>query len=214
MKEVLVTAFDAFGDAATNPSELVVGQLATTIAGAHVHTAVIPTVFNSSATSVFELVDSIAPDVIIMLGQAAGRSAITPERVAINVDDARIPDNASALPIDKPIVAGGPSAYFSTLPIKAITKAISDAGIPASVSNTAGTFVCNHVFYSVMHHLTQSDYRHTRAGFIHIPAIPQQELGSKVPTVELDIITKAIEIAIETALTTSTDAVIEGGSLH
>lgn len=214
MKKVLVTAFDAFGDADTNPSELVVGQLATTISGAHVHTAVIPTVFNSSATSVFDLVDSIAPDVIIMLGQAAGRSAITPERVAINVDDARIPDNAGALPIDKPIVAGGPAAYFSTLPIKAITKAISDAGIPASVSNTAGTFVCNHVFYAVMHHLTQSDYRQTRAGFIHIPAIPQQGLGSKVPTMELDVITKAIEIAIETVLTTSTDMAIEGGSLH
>lgn len=149
-----------------------------------------------------------------MLGQAAGRSAITPERVAINVDDARIPDDAGALPIDKPIVAGGPAAYFSTLPIKAITKAISDAGIPASVSNTAGTFVCNHVFYAVMHHLTQSDYHHTRAGFIHIPAIPQQGLGSEVPTMELDVITKAIEIAIETALTTSTDVAIEGGSLH
>lgn len=214
MKKVLVTAFDAFGDADTNPSELVVGQLATTISGAHIHTAVIPTVFSSSATSVFELVDSIAPDVIIMLGQAAGRSAITPERVAINVDDARIPDNAGALPIDKPIVAGGPAAYFSTLPIKAITKAISDAGIPASVSNTAGTFVCNHVFYAVMHHLAQSDYRHTRAGFIHIPAIPQQGFGSEVPTVELDVITKAIEIAIETVLTTSTDVAIEGGSLH
>lgn len=214
MKKVLVTAFDAFGDADTNPSELVVGQLATTISGAHVHTAVIPTVFNSSTTCVFDLVASIAPDVIIMLGQAAGRSAITPERVAINVDDARIPDNAGALPIDKPIVAGGPAAYFSTLPIKAITKAISDAGIPASVSNTAGTFVCNHVFYAVMHHLRQSDYRHTRAGFIHIPAIPQQGLGSEVPTVELDVITKAIEIAIETALTTSTDVAIEGGSLH
>lgn len=214
MKKVLVTAFDAFGDADTNPSELVVGQLATTISGAHVHTAVIPTVFHSSATNVFDLVASIAPDVIIMLGQAAGRSAITPERVAINVDDARIPDNAGALPIDKPIVAGGPAVYFSTLPIKAITKAISDTGIPASVSNTAGTFVCNHVFYAVMHHLTQSDYRHTRAGFIHIPAIPQQGFGSEVPTVELDVITKAIEIAIETALTTSTDVAIEGGSLH
>lgn len=213
MKRVLVTAFDPFGQSEVNPSEAVVAMLPATIGGATVHAVVIPTVFGVSARKVTALIDELEPDVVIMLGQAAGRAAVTPERVAINIDDARIPDNAGNSPIDEPIAPDGPAAYFSTLPIKAITKAISEAGFPAAVSNTAGTFVCNHVFYAVMHHIALH-YPSTRAGFIHIPAIPEQELGTEVPTLELHSIAKAIEIAIETTLHTGHDLHLEGGSLH
>lgn len=213
MRNVLITAFDPFGRSEVNPSEAVVEMLPATIDGAAVQTAVIPTVFGTSAKKITSLIDELEPDVVIMLGQAAGRAAVTPERVAINIDDARIPDNAGNSPIDEPIAPGGPAAYFSTLPFKAITKAISEAGIPAAVSNTAGTFVCNHVFYAVMHHLVQQ-HPSTRAGFIHIPAIPEQKLGADVPTLELSTIASAIEIAIAATLTTSNDLHIEGGSLH
>lgn len=213
MTTVLVTAFDPFGNSSCNPSALVVSNLPENIAGAAVRTAVLPTVFGASTEMAIRFIKNLNPDVVVMLGQAAGRAAVTPERVAINIDDARIPDNDGNSPIDKPIDASGPAAYFSTLPIKAITQAITKAGYAAAVSNTAGTFVCNHLFYGVMHWLAENNRSDIRAGFIHIPAIPEQELGEKIPTTDLDSIVKAVEIAIHTAVSTVGDIRVEGGSL-
>ena len=122
---------------------------------------------------VAEAIEREAPDAVLCLGQAGGRAAITPERVAINVDDARIPDNAGEQPVDRPTVPGGPAAYFATLPVKAMAEAIRAAGVAAEVSNTAGTFVCNHLMYAVLHLLAER-YPGVRAGFMHVPFVPEQ----------------------------------------
>ena len=189
MKKLLITGFDPFDGATINPSWEAVKLLPDTIGEYEIHKLQIPTVFGLAPRTVLEAAEKLQPDVIISVGQAGTRPAITPERIGINVRDARITDNAGISPKDESIVPDGPDGYFSTLPVKAMIAAISDAGIPASISNTAGTFVCNDVLYSLLHHFAGTD---TRCGFIHVPWLPEQ--GE--PSLPLETTAKALEIAI------------------
>jgi pyroglutamyl-peptidase len=172
------------------------------IAGHRVVAAQLPTVFGASTLERVRLLKLHKPALVICVGQAGGRSAISLERVAINVDDARIPDNTGSQPVDTSVVPGGPAAYFTTLPIKAMLQALQDAGVPAEVSQTAGTFVCNHVFYALMHALaTRRGFKRTRGGFIHVPYVPEQG----VPNLPLQEVVCGLRTAVATALTTGRD---------
>ena len=161
MKKILVSGFEPFGGDKTNPALEAVRLLdGRPLDGGAIVICQVPVVRYKSVEVVKRAIETEEPDAVITVGQATGRAAITPERVAINVDDFQIPDNDDIQVIDQPIIKGGPDAYFSTLPIKAITKAIQANGIPAAVSNTAGTFVCNHLFYGIQHYLKESSIRH------------------------------------------------------
>ena len=189
MKKLLITGFDPFDGATVNPSWEAVKLLPDTVGDYELYKLQIPTVFGLAPKTVLEAAAQIQPDVIISVGQAGTRPAVTPERIGINVRDARITDNAGISPKDEPIVPGGPDGLFSTLPVKAMITAIQEAGLPASVSNTAGTFVCNDVLYSLLHHYAGSN---VRCGFIHVPWLPEQ--GQ--PSLPLEDTAKALEIAI------------------
>ena len=171
--KALVTGFDPFGGDEVNPSSLAVGKLKKRIAGIAVHTAELPTSYAKSAGVLRAAIDKVRPDIVLCVGQAGGRSELCLERVGINVQDARIRDNDGKQPIDKPVVKDGPAAYFATLPIKACVAAMRKAGLPAAVSNTAGTFVCNHILYSLMD-IAQDHPAAFRGGFLHIPYVPEQ----------------------------------------
>ena len=171
MKKLLITGFDPFGGESINPSWEAVKLLPDEIGEYTLYKLQIPTVFGVAAEKLLEKAEGIQPDVIISVGQAGGRAAVTPERVGINVRDARIADNAGTIPADEAIISGGPDGYFSTLPVKAMIAAITEAGLPAAISNTAGTFVCNDVLYTMLHHYRDT---HVRCGFIHVPYLPQQ----------------------------------------
>ncbi|MCJ0762211.1 pyroglutamyl-peptidase I [Variovorax terrae] len=208
---VLLTGFDPFGGEALNPSWLAVQALQGRQVGGHRLVAVqLPTVFGASLRVLRAALRQHRPALVICVGQAGGRAALSLERVAINVDDARIPDNAAAQPVDTPVVANGPAAYFSTLPIKAMRLALQRDGLNAEVSQTAGTFVCNHVFYGLMHELaTRRGLRHTRGGFIHVPWLPEQ--GS--PSMALDDLVRGLRGAVRCALATPIDVVQAAGAL-
>ena len=194
---ILVTAFDPFGGEAVNPAQQAVERLADTIGTAKIHKLIIPTVFGNAAENVIAEMDVLRPDAVICVGQAGGRKAVTPERVAINVMDANIKDNIGQQPVDVPIIEDGPAAYFSTLPIKAMVQAIRDAGLPGEVSNSAGTFVCNSLLYSVLHHAALY-MPETRAVFVHVPYIPEQVAGKDgVASMPLEDIVRALSAAIE-----------------
>jgi pyroglutamyl-peptidase len=176
-----------------------VRQLKRRIGGIEIHTAELPTSYAKSAPVLAELIEEARPEIVLCVGQAGGRTELCLERVAINVQDARIRDNDGRQPIDRPVVKDGPAAYFATLPIKACVAAMREAGLPAAVSNTAGTFVCNHIFYTLMDVLRRG--RHTaRGGFLHIPYVPEQaaRLGG-APSMALDDIVRGIEIVLETS---------------
>ena len=192
--KIIVTGFDPFGGEKINPSIECVKALPE-IEGVELIRLELPTVFNESAKRLNEVINEVKPDAVLSVGQAGGRPGITMERIAINVDDARIPDNISQQPIDEEIQVEGEAAYFSTLPIKRIVKAIREAGIPAEVSNTAGTFVCNHIMYQALFAATKAD-KPFKAGFMHIPFIPEQTADK--PSLPLEESTKALQIAIET----------------
>lgn len=166
--KILLTAFDPFGGERTNAALEAQRHVPDEVAGAEIVKLTVPTVFDTCVETVVKAVQTYKPNAVLCLGQATGRRELTPERVAINVDDARIPDNAGAQPTDRPIDPNGPAAYFSTLPIKAMVSAMRDVGLPAAVSNTAGTFVCNHLMYGILHALD------IPGGFMHVPAIPEQ----------------------------------------
>ncbi|AEG92117.1 pyroglutamyl-peptidase I [Ramlibacter tataouinensis] len=208
---VLVTGFDPFGGEALNPSALAARALHGRLIDGHaVVGAELPTVFGRSVVALLALLRLHRPALVLGCGQAGGRAAISLERVAINVDDARIADNAGAQPVDAPVVAGGPAAYFSTLPIKAMRAALQREGLPAEVSQTAGTFVCNHVFYGLMHALaTQADLGGVRGGFVHVPWLP----GQGQPSLPLADIVRGLELAIACALRTRQDIRSEAGAL-
>ena len=167
MTKVLLTGFEPFGKATLNPS----GEIVKQISGDNIITAILPVAYAQSAERLLALIAEHKPDVVICLGQAEGRTHISPERIAINLDDARLADNEGVIRNDVPIVAGGPVAYESTLPIKEIVKAINDAGVPAAVSLSAGAFLCNHVFY-----VAQDYFKGTkvRSGFVHVPLMDEQ----------------------------------------
>lgn len=209
MKTVLLTGFEPFGGETINPSGEIARQLHGTVIGGHrVTGALLPCVFGAAITELKKQIRATKPRLIICLGQAGGRADITPERVAINVDDTRIPDNARRQPVDRPVVRSGPAAYWSTLPIKAIVAALARRGIPASVSQTAGTFVCNHVFYGLMHAL--HGQKQVRGGFIHVPFLPEQ--ASNQPCLPLETMTRGIRLAVETALRLKRDGRATGGA--
>ena len=165
---ILVTAFDPFGGEETNASLAVLEALPVRIGSAELVKRVLPTVFGLSARLAAEAEEELRPEAVVCLGQAAGRTAVTPERVAINLMDASRPDNAGNLPADEPVVPGGPAAYFSTLPVKAMAAAVRKAGVPAAVSTTAGTFVCNSLMYAMLHHAAERRPG-LPCGFIHVP---------------------------------------------
>lgn len=192
--KIIVTGFDPFGGETINPSIECVKALPE-IEGVELIRLELPTVFKESAIRLNEVINDVKPDAVLSVGQAGGRAGITMERIAINVDDARIPDNISQQPIDEEIQVEGEAAYFSTLPIKRIVKAIREAGISAEVSNSAGTFVCNHIMYQALFAATKAD-KPFKAGFMHIPFIPEQTTDK--PSLPLEESTKALQIAIET----------------
>ena len=210
---VLVTGFDCFGGETINPSWEICKRLPREIEGLRVETVMLPCEFRRAIEVVAEAIERHKPAVVISVGQAGGRSRISVERVGINVDDARIPDNAGAQPVDEAIAAGGPPAYFATVPVKAMARAIREAGIPAEVSNTAGTYVCNHVMYGVLHFLAASGHR-ARAGFIHVPYAESQVIDKKdAPAMSIASMAKGIEAAIGAAVTHREDIVVAEGAL-
>ena len=209
---VLLTGFDAFGGDPVNPSWRLVRALhRRQIAGHRVLAAQLPTRFGASIERLHALLAAHRPALVVCLGLAAGRAAISLERIAINVDDARIADNGGARPIDTPVIAGAPAAYFSTLPIKAMRAAIEAAGAPAEISQSAGTFVCNHLFYGLMHQLARMPaLRDTRGGFIHVPLLPEQG----TPSLPLAVMAAGLSAGIRAALTVRDDLRVGGGALH
>jgi len=209
---VLVTGFEPFGGASVNPSWQVAQALhGESIGGVRVLALQLPCVFGQALAVLDAAVARLRPAVVLALGQAGGRCDFSVERVAINVDDARIADNAGAQPIDTPVVAAGPAAYFATLPIKAMVAALREGGLPASVSQTAGTFVCNHVFYGLMHSLRQLPG--ARGGFMHLPLLPEQAARQPgAPSLPLATLVAGTRIALATALATAADLRQSGGA--
>ncbi|MEG2353640.1 MAG: pyroglutamyl-peptidase I [Clostridium sp.] len=211
--KVLITGFDPFGGEKINPALEAVKAMQNTILGSEVIKLQIPTVFGKAVVKIEEAIQLHSPDIVISIGQAGGRFDINPERVAINIDDARIADNDGQQPIDEVIQADGATAYLSNLPIKAMVKHISCNGIPASVSNSAGTFVCNNVMYGILY-MIDKKYPNIKGGFIHVPFIPSQVLNKKnTPSMSLADITKALELAVEAAVLNSTDIKEVGGAI-
>jgi pyroglutamyl-peptidase len=198
MKSVLLTGFEPFAGASLNPSEQIVNALkARQIEGVELHTAVLPVVFTESSELLRHLIKLHKPDVVICLGQAEGRREISFERVAINLDDARLADNAGRVVLDQPVVAGGPTAHLTTLPVKEMVAAVRAEGIAAGLSTTAGTFVCNHIFYAMQNELAETS---VVSGFIHVPLMPEQAGEFEgLPTMPLDQQVRAIEVAIRVA---------------
>ena len=191
MTKVLLTGFEPFGKATLNPS----GEIVKQISGDNIVTAILPVAYAQSAERLLALIVEHNPDVVISLGQAEGRTHISPERIAINLDDARLADNEGVIRNDVPIVVGGPVAYESTLPIKDIVKAINDVGVPAAVSLSAGAFLCNHVFYVAQDHFKGTK---VRSGFVHVPLMDEQagEFPG-LPTMPLNQMVKAVRTMLE-----------------
>lgn len=220
---ILITGFEPFAGQHINPS----WEVARALNGLHlpqaevqsqVQAVQLPCVFAQAASALSLALDEVQPDIVLALGQAEGRCDISVERVAINVMDARIPDNAGAQPIDQPVVPPGPAAYFSTLPIKHLVARMRAAGFPASVSQTAGTFVCNQVFYALQHALAG---RAVRSGFIHLPLLPEQAAhwpGPPMPSMPLDTQVAALRCALVCLLDGSSptvgDVQLHGGTLN
>ena len=205
----LLTGFEPFGGDKINPSELVVkrisGEKNVDISGLEIYTAVLPVSFRRADVLLKNLLDDLRPDIYIGLGQWAGISYVTLERIGVNIKDARTPDNDGEQPIDEPIDPDGPVAYFTTLPKRAIVKRLREAGILSAISNSAGTFLCNYVIYLSLHHSTLKGYP-KRAGFMHLPLLPEQAAHRRsdwqgiVPSMSLDTMVKAVEIALRTTV--------------
>ena len=213
--KILVTGFDPFGGEKVNPALEAVKSLPSEIHGAEIHWVEIPTVFYKAADVLETAIVRFQPDAVLCIGQAGGRASLTPERVAINQDDARIPDNDGNQPIDTPIRLDGEAAYFSTLPIKAMVQAIKEVGLPATVSNTAGTFVCNHLMYQALY-LADKKFPNMRAGFMHIPYMTEQVVNKpNTASMNLTDIVRGIEAAIGAIVDyKDKDIKLVGGTTH
>ena len=214
--KVLITGFDKFGGESINPSSLCVNSLPDVIDNIEIKKITLPTVFKDSSQVLEENIDSFSPNIVICVGQAGGRSKITPERIAINIDDARIPDNTGNSPIDEAIRKDGENAYFSTLPIKAIVDELNKNNIPSAISNTAGTFVCNHIMYEALY-LSSKKYPNIKAGFIHIPYIEEQVKDKpNMSFMKKEEIIQALKIIIKTSVNyfDKEDTKITGGLEH
>jgi pyroglutamyl-peptidase len=215
MKTILVTGFDPFGGETVNPAWESVKELGKIESDLYkVELRQIPTVFEKSIEHLYAAIEETNPDIVLCIGQAGGRGDIAVERVAININDARIPDNEGNQPIDTAIRENGPTGYWSTLPIKAIVHELKQQGIPASISQTAGTYVCNHLFYGLMHYLAEKKVS-VRGGFIHIPYLPEQAARQAgQPSMALETIVKGLRLAIETTISNDRDIVMEGGQIN
>ena len=213
MATVLLTGFAPFGGESVNPSWQAVAQVAAR--RSDVAAVELPCEFATSLPALREALELHRPEIVVCVGQAGGRPDVTPERVAINLIDARIPDNAGEQPVDVPVQPDGPNAYFSTLPIKACVAAVRAAGVPASVSQTAGTYVCNQVFYGLMH-LLATEFPGVRGGFVHVPYSPRQvaDNGKAAPSLGVDQVADALDALVTTALTVTEDIVVSAGALH
>ena len=193
MKTILITGFAPFGGEHINPSWEAVRLLAPQIGGWQLHKLLLPVVFGCAAEQVLAEAAALQPDVILCIGQAGGRDAVTPEKLAVNLRDARIPDNAGNLPVDEPVVPGGPAAYFSTLPARQMAEAVCAAGLPGRMSCSAGAFVCNDLLYTLLHRCHGTA---VRIGFIHVPYLPQQAKDGAA-SLPLEDIVRALTAAIE-----------------
>lgn len=213
MTTVLLTGFEPFEGESINPSlEAVKALHGVAVEDYHIIAKPLPTVFGESIAKLHTFIEEISPSIVICVGQAGGREGITVERVAINVDDARIPDNIGQQPIDRSIIENGPAAYFSTLPIKAAVENLRQAGIPSSVSQTAGTFVCNHVFYGLMNMIQSCSIK---GGFVHIPYLPEQAVNhSGKASMSLDLIVRGLLSIVKTTIVTEDDILVSGGATH
>ena len=197
--KILLTAFEPFGGETVNAAQEAV-RLVRAPAGVELVKLTVPTVFSLAGERADEAARREKPDAVLCVGQAAGRGAVTPERVAVNLRDASIPDNAGNCPRDEAIEPEGPAAYFSTLPVRAMAEAIRAKGIPAEISNTAGTFVCNDLMYSLLHALAREENAGRRGGFIHVPCLPEQAArrAEGTPSLAVGEIVRALEGALET----------------
>ena len=212
--KILITGFDPFGGEPVNPALEAVKLMKDEIAGAKIIKLEIPTVFRKSVEKIHEMMKAEQPDVVLSIGQAGGRFGVTPERVAINVDDARIKDNEGNQPVDTPIFTDGEAAYFSNLPVKAMVEAIKNKGLPSTLSNSAGTFVCNHVMYGVLYYI-HKEFPNVRGGFIHVPFITDQVVTKpNVASMALADITEALESAVEAIVKNQKYIHAIGGEIH
>lgn len=212
--KVLVTGFQPFGKDSTNPSYEAVKLLPDTIIGAEIIKAELPVVFRKGGTAAAELIRNELPDIVLHVGQAGGRTAMTPERVALNIEDcpSGFPDNDGNAPSDEYIAPDAPAAYFSTLPIKAMVKKMMEHGVPAQVSNTAGTYVCNDLMYHTLH-LLAMEFPHIRGGFIHVPYATTQN-HPNMASMPLELIAKGLELSIEACIEHQNDITLAGGEIH
>ena len=209
----LVTGFEPFGGDRINPALEAAERLPARIGDLALTTRILPTAFGRALDLLAHAMSAAEPDIVLGLGLAGGRAALSLERVAINIEDARIPDNEGRQPIDRPIVEDGPAAYFATLPIKAAAAALRRAGLPAMVSNTAGTFVCNHVYYGMLH-LAATRRPAARCGFLHLPYLPEQAaLYDGAPSMALSDIVRGIELVLITAASRQTDIATAEGTV-
>jgi len=216
---ILVTGFEPFGGQSLNPSWEVARALhGLQLQGAQVVAVQLPCVFAQALPALQQALAQHTPDIVLALGQAEGRCDLSVERIAINVMDARIPDNAGAQPIDVPVIAGGPASYFSTLPIKSLVAGLRAAGFPASVSQTAGTFVCNQVFYALQHTLAGQG---VHSGFVHLPLLPEQAAhwpGPSLPSwpvgLQLAVVKQALDLLVAHRLQVGDDLPLGGGTLN
>ena len=213
--KILVTGFDPFGGESVNPTYEAVKLLPDVIGGAEIFKLEIPTVFSLSGPAVEEGIRKYQPDVVICVGQAGGRASISVEKVAINFVDARIPDNNGEQPLDEPLQADGPAAYFATLPVKAMVQHVKEAGLPCYLSFTAGTYVCNSIMYNVLY-MCEKRYPGIRAGFIHVPYACGQVIdkANTTPSMPLETIAKSLEYAIEAVAIDRADGGESAGELH
>jgi pyroglutamyl-peptidase len=211
--KALVTGFEPFAGEVVNPSQAALRRLPPRLPGVQIEVCELPAVFGRSLALLEAAIRDTAPDIVLCLGEAGGRAELSLERVAINVEDARIPDNAGAQPVDRPVAAAGPAAYFATLPLKAAAAALREAGLPAAVSNTAGTFVCNHVFYGLMH-LAASRRLALRGGFMHLPYLPEQAVRwPGAPSMALAEIVRGVEIVLAVAAARTDDIAAAEGAV-
>lgn len=202
----LLTGFEPFGGESTNPSY----EAARLLSGVAV--VELPCVFATSLQALREAIDEHRPDLVLCVGQAGGRSGISVEKVAINLIESRIPDNAGAQPLDAEVIPGGPTAYFTNLPVKAMVEAVRQAGVPASVSYSAGTFVCNQVAYGLAH-LIATERPGLRGGFVHVPYSPGQVTTSSQPSMAVETVARALRILVDTALTVEVDVPVVSGEI-
>ncbi|MEV7663961.1 pyroglutamyl-peptidase I [Paenarthrobacter sp. NPDC089316] len=212
---ILLTGFEPFGQETINPSWLAVqlAKEALQAEGLRVEAIELPCVFGESLAVLDQAISRLAPEIVVCAGLAGGRDRLSLERVAINCDDARIPDNKGQRPIDEEVVPGGPAAYFSSLPIKAALRNLQIAGIKAEVSQSAGTYVCNHVFYGLMH--TLASLPGIRGGFVHVPYLPEQVTpAGGAPSMPLELTVQGIAVVARTALRTPMDSKVSAGAIH